>query len=193
MTKIVGITGGIGSGKTTLVQYIESMGIPVYIADDQAKMLMNVPETVNKIQSLFDVSVIIKDNVLDRKKIAELVFKNANLLDKLNKIVHPIVQHDFEQFVLRNQDCPVVVKEAAILFESGGYKQCDATILITAPLETRIERVMSRDGVKREEILERINNQWPDEEKKKLATYIVENTDLQTAKSEINQIFSLNF
>ena len=158
MTKIVGLTGGIGSGKSTVANYIASKGIPVYIADEEAKKIMERDDVIQKIQNLFTESILNSDNTLDRKKIAEFVFNNPEKLKELNAIVHPEVQLHFKNWVKEHEGFPYIIKEVAILFETGGNKQCDKVILITAPEELRIERAMKRDNLTKKDILARINN-----------------------------------
>lgn len=188
--KIVGVTGGIGSGKTTIINYIKSKGFAVYIADDAGKKVMQKPEIIQQINELFHNEVVLEDGFLDRSKIAALVFNDYEKLQQLNNIVHPAVALDFEEFKRENASEKVIFKETAVLFESGSYKNCDATILITAPLEVRIKRVMQRDNISKEQVESRIKNQLPDHEKAALATYIVENVDLQKAFKSIDDIIN---
>lgn len=187
MTKIVGLTGGIGSGKSTIAEYIHSKGIPVYIADDQAKKIMGDPEIVKKVREIFEENVV-ENEKLNRKKIAELVFSSPNLLQKLNEIIHPAVRENFNKWLKNNEKSNFIVKEAAILFESGGYKDCDKIILVTAPQDIRIERVMNRDKVSREQVLDRMKNQWSDEQKAAFSDYIIDNTDLSISLKEVDLI-----
>lgn len=186
--KIIGVTGGIGSGKTTLINYIKSKGFVVYLADEAGKEVMNQPEIISKINRIFDNEVLLPNGLLNRSKIAKLVFSNKELLNKLNEVVHPAVSIHFQNFLKEHQFEVLVFKEAAILFESGSYKTCDATILITAPEETRISRVVKRDGMSREEVIKRMANQMDESEKAKLATYIVENVDINLACENIDKI-----
>ena len=193
MTKIIGLTGGIGSGKTTVVKYFASKGIPVYIADEAAKDIMHDKKVVQEVQAIFSENVILKNGLLNRNAIRELVFTNKNKLEQLNKIIHPKVKIDFENWLKKNEKVPFIIKEVAILFETNGQKYCDATILVTAPIETRIKRVLARDKILRENILQIINNQLPEEEKMKLATYVIENKNLNiTYKTVDNLIEILN-
>lgn len=191
MTKIIGLTGGIGSGKSTVANYIASKGIPVYIADEEAKKIMEREDVKQKIQNLFDQSVFNSDNSLNRKKIAELVFNHPEKLKKLNTIVHPEVQLHFKNWVKEHKNYPFIIKEVAILFETGGNKQCDKVILITAPEELRIERAMKRDNLTKKDILVRINNQLPDSKKKKLSDFIVENINLNNTFLKIDEILKI--
>ncbi len=188
MVKIIGLTGGIGSGKTTVINYIKSKGFPVYIADEAGKEVMEYPEIITKINLLFNNEVLLPDGFLDRTKIASIVFQNKELLGQLNQIVHPAVALHFENFKKENATADVIFKESAILFESEAYKKCDATILITAPLHIRVHRVMLRDQITEEEVLKRVKNQMDDSEKTKLATYIVENIDLNETFKNVDQI-----
>jgi dephospho-CoA kinase len=193
MTKIIGLTGGIGSGKTTVAKYFASKGIPVYIADDAAKAIMDEPKVVQEVQAIFPQNVILKNGLLDRSTIRELVFADKSKLEQLNKIIHPKVKSDFENWLKKNKKAPFIIKEVAILFETNGQKYCDATILVTAPIETRIKRVLERDSTSRETILQIINNQLPEEEKMKLATFVVTNENLNiTYKTVDNLIEILN-
>ena len=191
MTKIIGLTGGIGSGKSTVANYIASKGIPVYIADEEAKKIMEREDVKQKIQNLFDQSVFNSDNSLNRKKIAELVFNHPEKLKKLNTIVHPEVQLHFKNWVKEHKNYPFIIKEVAILFETGGNKQCDKVILITAPEEQRIERAMKRDNVSKDSILSRIKNQIPESNKIQLSDFVIENIDLQKTLLKIDEILKI--
>ncbi|KGO90772.1 dephospho-CoA kinase [Flavobacterium suncheonense] len=187
MTKIIGLTGGIGSGKSTIAAYFKKRGIPVYIADEEAKKLMNTPEVIKKVQTVFDENII-ENNQLNRKKIAELVFSSPEQLKKLNSIVHPEVRKHFTDWVEKYKDRPFVIKEAAILFESGTFKDCDKIILVTAPEDVKIDRVMKRDKVSKGQVLERMKNQWSDEKKIPLSDYVIQNIDLETAIKKTEEI-----
>jgi dephospho-CoA kinase len=187
MTKIIGLTGGIGSGKTTLANYIKSLGIPVYIADEEAKNLFLNPKILQKIKTAFG-ETIFENNLLSKDRLAKIVFNDAPKLKKLNDIIHPAVKAHFEIWLKQFSDKPFVVKEAAILFESGGYKECDVIITVIAPLKTRIERVIQRDQTSEEAVLSRINNQWTDEMRISKSDYIIENNDLSIAKGQLDEI-----
>lgn len=185
---IVGLTGGIGSGKTTVARFFEALGIPIYFADDRAKALMvNSPELKESIVSLLGVTAYTEDGRLNRAYIASQVFNDKALLEELNGLVHPAVGKDFKQWA-SEQDSPYVIKEAAILFENGNYKAADKNILVTAPIEMRIERVMNRDGARKEDIEARMQHQWPDSEKIPLADYIIENIDLEQTRLQVNSL-----
>ena len=119
MAKVIGITGGIGSGKSTLLSYIETLGYPVYIADVEAKKLMDQEEIISKIQFLFNEVVLTEDNLLDRQKLAKIVFNDSKKLEKLNALIHPLVKKHFQDWVEAHADKSLVFKETAILFETG--------------------------------------------------------------------------
>ncbi len=174
----IGITGGMGSGKTTVCKVFETLGIAVYYADDKARQLMNENREVrNSIKAFFGDDIYGSNNMLDRAKLAQKVFINASLLKQLETIVHPAVANDFEQWANTHKNAlmPYIVKEAALLFESGSYRQLDKNILVLASLEDRIERIIKRDATTREMALQRIAKQWPDEQKEPLADYILIN------------------
>lgn len=187
MTKIIGLTGGIGSGKTTLANYLKSLGIPVYIADEEAKKLFLDPIILQKIKTAFG-ETIFENNLLSKDRLAKIVFKDTQKLKKLNDIIHPAVKAHFEIWLKQFSDKPFVVKEAAILFESGSYKDCDVIITVIASLKTRIERVIQRDQISEDTVLSRINNQWTDEMRIAKSDYIIENNDLSIAKQQLDEI-----
>ncbi len=191
MTKIIGLTGGIGSGKSTVANYIASKGIPVYIADEEAKKIMEREDVKQKIQNLFSDSVLNPDNSLNRKKIAEFVFNNPDKSKELNAIVHPEVQLHFKNWLKEHKNYPFIIKEVAILFETGGNKQCDKVILITAPEELRIERAMKRDNLTKKDILVRIKNQISESKKKELSDFVVENINLNNTFLKIDKILKI--
>ena len=185
--KVLGLTGGIGSGKTTVAGFFSELGIPVYIADDEAKILMNSdPEIKRQIKDLFGDAAY-KNELLDRQYLASRVFHDRDLLEKLNSIVHPAVGKHFLTWK-DQQDSDYVVYEAAILFEKGGYKKCDYNLLIIAPLEVKIARLQERDNASAEEIQARMNNQWSDEKKAQFADFIIENKELSETRHSVRKI-----
>lgn len=185
----VGVTGGIGSGKTTVCKIFEFLGIPVYYADDRAKALMSEDSKVIKaIRSLFGPEAYQRNGNLNRNYIAAIVFEDKEKLAALNSIVHPAVFADGEEWNKLQSNTPYTIKEAALLFESGGYKTLDKVITVTAPKEVRIKRVMSRDGLSRSAVLSRIKNQMPDEEKKRLADFIIYNGGNHSLIQQVWQI-----
>jgi dephospho-CoA kinase len=180
MTKIIGLTGGMGSGKTTIANHLNSLGIPVYNSDYQAKKILNLPETVESLKSVFG-DVIFTNELLDKEKLSKIVFKNPEQLKLLNQIIHPAVKVDFENWLKANKNSPLVIKEAAILFESGSYKNCDVIISVSAPQEIRIQRVIARDHLTYDEVMFRINNQWTDEMRNEKSDYVIDNQDIDKA------------
>lgn len=188
--KIIGLTGGIGSGKTTIANYFNSLGIPVYISDDQAKKISEQPEIINKITAVFGTSIL-ENNKINRKKLGSIVFNNQEQLQKLNQIIHPAVKKHFDNWIIEHKNHKILIKEAAILFESGAYKLCDSVISVVAPLETRILRVMNRDKISRDEALSRIKNQWTDEQRIQKSNFIIQNEYLQEAKKQVDKILVL--
>ena len=173
----VGITGGIGSGKTTVCKMFETQGVPVYYADDRAKYLMQHEHfLIDLIKKNFGEEVYV-NGTLDRKLLAAKVFNDKAKLDLLNSLVHPAVYRDTERWVEEQKEKKVayILKEAALLVETGSYKALDKLIVVTAPLETRIERVSERDKSDAVDVLARVKNQLPEEEKLKLADYVITN------------------
>ena len=190
MTKIIGLTGGIGSGKTTIANYFHSFGIPLYIADDEARKLMQFLEIVNAIKDAFGESIF-ENDILVREKLAKIVFDNPEKLQILNAIVHPAVKSHFKNWLLQHQSNSFAIYEAAILFESGSYKNCDFVIAVTAPVDIRIERVMKRDKTTRELILKRMEAQWTDEQRISKSDFVIENISLEKAKQKAEEILKI--
>lgn len=173
----VGITGGIGSGKSTVGHLFEMMGYPVYYADIRAKWLMNNDPTI-KAELMTTFGNAVYPDQLDRKALADIVFSNPDALVKLNNITHPAVRRDLDAWSTK-QSSPIVFKEAAILFESGTNRSVDKVICVVAPEITRIMRVMKRDKVTAAQVQERIKNQWSDEKKAALSDFIINADDQQ--------------
>lgn len=190
MTKIIGLTGGIGSGKTTIAGYFKEMGIPVYIADDEAKKIMQSKFVIEEIKKGFG-HFLFENDVLNRARLAEIVFNDSKKLDQLNAIVHPAVKKDFELWLQNNKNHDYVIYEAAILFESGRYKDCDIVITVTAPEEVRIQRVLKRDKTTREQVLSRMKMQWKDEERISKSNFVILNEDLKIAREEVVKILKI--
>ncbi len=184
---IVGLTGGIGSGKTTISKCFETFGIPVYIADDEAKGLMNRSKVIKrKLLQLFG-EFAYKDGELNRPFLASKIFRDKTLLLKMNTIVHPKVASHFKRW-LKKQDAPYVIKEAAIIFENKLESQYDFIITVIADEDLRITRVMKRDDASKEKIKAIIKNQLSDAEKIKKSDFVIINNDLDSAKEEVNGI-----
>lgn len=190
MTKIIGLTGGIGSGKTTVANHFMAAGIPVYIADDEARKLMQSDEIIAEIKKTFGSTVFDK-GILNREKLSGIVFKDSEKLKLLSAIIHPAVKKHFGNWVLNHKIDSYIIYEAAILFESGSYKDCDIIISVTAPLESRIQRVIQRDKTLRENVLSRINMQWNDEQRIEKSDFIIENDTPKNAKSSVDKILKI--
>jgi dephospho-CoA kinase len=190
MTKIIGLTGGIGSGKTTVADEFAKLGVPVYISDFQAKQIMQQPTTILLLRQKFGEHIFRKE-VLDRNELAEMVFSDSYKLNELNQLIHPLVKNDFENWLKKHNDKKFVIKEAAILFESGSYLDCDKIILVVAPIEIRMQRVLKRDGISRELILKKIASQISDEIKMQKSDYIIENLKLENTVTQVRKIFNL--
>ena len=184
---IVGLTGGIGSGKTTVAQMFESYGVPVYNSDERAKELMvKSGDLVDEIKSLLGEAAYTR-NGLNREYVARKVFADKDLLNSLNGLVHPAVRNDFNRWA-SEQNAPYVIQEAAILFENGAYEKFDSMILVTAPKMVRLKRIMQRDKESEDHILARMSHQWEDSKKLPLAHFVIENTDLEMTKAEVRKI-----
>ena len=191
--KRIGITGGIGSGKSFIATIIERMGYPVYYSDVSSKELTNAHPIIRK--GLID---LVGENVyfggeLDKKVLATAIFSNDELRLKVNQLIHPIVRQDFEDWA-NSQKSDLIFNEAAILFETGAYRNFDATILVYAPEELRLKRVLKRDFITKEEVIARIDNQMGDEEKLKMTPYSILNNGeiplLKQIEDVIDKIFS---
>jgi len=185
----IGITGGIGSGKTTVCKIFELLNIPVYYADSRAKLLMVTNnQLITNIKELLGKNSYNTDLSLNREYIAKIIFNDKTKLQGINDLVHPAVKNDFEEWA-NKQNSPYVIKEAALLFETGSYQDFDYNVLVSAPLELRILRVMKRDNSDKERVLSRVKNQMDDKEKIKLADYIINNDG---EHSLIDQIIELH-
>lgn len=196
--KIVGLTGGIGSGKSTVARAFQKFDVPVYIADDRSKYLLsNNKDVILKVTSLLGNKAYINVNGkvdANRAYIASQVFNDKKLLKKLNEILHPAVHKDFEQFTLLNKESLYIIYEAAILFETGGASKCDFTILVTASREERIKRVMQRDDVSLKDVESRMQHQWSQKQKLDLSNFVVYNDyiDLLPLKVRLIHEFMIN-
>ncbi len=185
--KIVGLTGGMGSGKTTIAHMFKKLGVAVYIADSEAKKLIqNSPEIHMKLIALLGEKVY-ENGILNKRFMAEKIFNNPDLLESVNAIVHPKVKEHFSQWANR-QKGNYVIKEAAILFENGGYRDCDSVILVTAPKKIRIQRILNRENITIDAIEARMKNQWSDTKKKKMADIVLENISLESTHLKVEKI-----
>ena len=182
----IGITGGIGSGKSTVCAIFQILGIPVFNADIEARKLYDEPQVKEAIILAFG-DIMYPQGVFDKKAMADLVFQSADKLKQLNELLHPLVQIQFDTW-LQQQVSPYAIKEAALLIEAGSYQQLDALILVTCPMNKRIERVMKRDRVTEDEVLARINKQLSEEDKRALCQYEIINDDRQLLIPQVLQL-----
>ena len=183
---VVGLTGGIGSGKSTIAAFFASLGVPVYDSDTEAKKLMHSAGLKTPLVEAFGKEVF-QNERLNKTWLSKQVFSDEQALEKLNRIVHPAVRVHFMEWA-STQNYPYVIQETALIFENHAQERYDRTLLVTAPEETRIQRVMRRSGWKREQVLARIEAQWSDTEKMKLASDILENLDLEVSQKRVNQL-----
>lgn len=184
------ITGNMGSGKTTICEILISQGIPVYFSDNRAKELMNQDKSLVKhIQKLFGKESY-SSGLLNRKWIAEIVFKDSKALNELNNLVHPVVHKDYLKWV-NQQSKDIVAYESAIVFEHGSEGKFDAVILVSCPERLRLDRIRKRDGFTEEEIQLRTRFQWSDEKKRKVSDYVIENINFPQAEQQVKTVLSL--
>lgn len=189
MTKIVGLTGGIGSGKTTVAKIFSELGVSVYIADEEARKITNLTETLQAIKMQFGDEMVV-NNQLNRTLMAELVFSNPDQLKVLNAIIHPRVAVHFNNWLSSHADEVFVIKETAILFETKSYLNCDLIITVIAPVEERVKRVMNREAISEIEIRNRMLNQWTDEQRTALSDFIICNTDLDDTRKQVLALYN---
>jgi dephospho-CoA kinase len=185
----IGITGNIGGGKTTVSKIFEVLGIPVFYADDAAKKVM-AEDTIliDELKKAFGAEAYFSDGTLNRKHIASIVFNDDAQLAKLNSIVHPAVFRAFDTWTGQVKNAPYVIKEAALLFESSSYKMCDYSVMVTAPLELRIQRVVQRDGLTRADVESRNAKQFSEEKKIQLADHVIRNDDTELVIPQVLEL-----
>jgi len=183
----IGLTGGIGSGKTTVAKIFEKLGIPVYYADDSAKRLMNTDAGLKAsiIKNFGEAAY--KEGELDRKYLAGIVFNDKEKLERLNSLTHPVTITDAEHWI-KKQTSPYIIKEAALLFESGAARYLDHVIGVYAPQHIRVKRIMDRDGLSVEEVMKRINRQIDEEIKIKLCDFVIINNEQQLVIPQIIEL-----
>ena len=191
----VGLTGNIGSGKTLVAEVFRTLGVPVFHADIEARKLFERFDIREKVISLLGEKILTQSGDLNRKAIADTVFANRSLLDQLNRIIHPAVREVYREWCQLHAISAYTLYEAAILFESGHYQSMDKVICVTAPEEIRIQRVMERDHVTREEVERRISNQWPEEKKIAMADFVIRNDGNESVIEQalkIHKVLMLN-
>lgn len=184
---IVGLTGGIGSGKSTVARIFKELGVPVYDSDKEAKLLMGVSQDVKSAITDLLGEKAYGNEGLNKSYIADKVFNDSELLEKLNGIVHPAVRKHFLDWA-KSQESPYVIQETALIFENNAQNNYDCTILVIAPSETRIQRVMDRDKVTRQAVVDRMKNQLHDDKKLDLANFSLENLDLDKTKRKVKEL-----
>jgi dephospho-CoA kinase len=181
----IGITGGIGSGKTLVCEVFSKMGVPVYQSDEESKQLLDTNKVLKaQLIGIFGDNIYTNAGLLDRKALADIVFNNTEALKQLNAVVHPLVRQHFLAW-LQEQHAKYILKEAAILFESKANIGLDKTIMVYSPLELRITRAMKRDGITRDAVMSRLEKQMPDEEKLKLCDFVLYNDEVQPLLPQI--------
>jgi len=183
----VGLTGNIGSGKSTVARIFEVLGVPVFNADSKAKIILDHPSTLLELKETFG-SEVITDGLTNRKELAKLVFNNKKALDQLNAIIHPKVRQQLLKWFQLQSHLPMAIEEAAIIFESGIQNNFDKVITVSCPDELAIERVMQRDKISRQEILSRMANQWSRKKKEKLADFVIHNDEIRLLIPQIIEV-----
>ena len=186
---IIGLTGGIGAGKTMVSNIFKTLGVPIYNSDNRAKYLMTNNNDLRKSLCSAFSNKVFNNNILDTNFLSNIVFNNALELKKLNTIVHPFVIRDFESWISK-QKSKFVIKEAAILIESGAYKKVDKIILVIANKEIRIDRIKNRDNINKEAILSRIDKQISDKERMQYADFVIDNNENKSIITQVKNIYN---
>jgi dephospho-CoA kinase len=184
----IGLTGSIGSGKSTVAKVFALLGVPVYFSDIEAKKILDQPEITKIITDKLGDDLLSDNGKIDRNDLAKIVFNNTELLQWLNSVIHPRVRKHFFEWVSNNETSPYIIQESAIMLETGFSKYFDKVVVITCPVEERINRVLSRDKMTREQILDRMENQWPEELKVKKADLVINNDDHTLAIPQIVEL-----
>jgi|AntRauTorckE5430_2_1112549.scaffolds.fasta_scaffold00450_6 dephospho-CoA kinase len=182
----IGLTGGIGSGKTLVANMFKNKNIPVFTADVEAKKILNDPSVVQDVSNTFNISLT-GDGLINKSELASIVFNDKAALEKLNSIIHPKVHERFQKWIL-NIEASYIIYEAAIIFEKGRASYFDFTILITAPKQVRMARVVQRDHSSEEEVKLRMRAQWSEFKKKKLADFIIKNTNIKQTQQQVDKL-----
>jgi len=188
----VGITGGMGSGKSTVCNILKNLGVPVFSSDDVGKMLLNNDDYLkSQIKKKFDSDMYTSSGTIDREQMARLVFNNPDELKKLNELVHPRVKAEFDSWCKKNEKKPYVVKEAAILFETDQHKELDKMVTVFCPKEERIRRIIKRDEVTKESVEKRMLHQYSDAERNALADFIIMNDGNEELLPQVKELHEL--
>jgi len=192
MTKLIGITGGIGSGKSFVCSIFRKLGVPVYDADIESKQLVNTSKIIKaKLIAHYGNDIYLDSGMLNKHKLSEIIFNNKEDLEKVNNIIHPEVFNNFNTWCKKNSDNNYLIQEAAIMFESGSNMLMDAVIFIDAPEDIRIKRVVERNNVTEQDVKKIIDNQMRPEEKKKLSDYIIINDDKELLLPQIIKLHNI--
>ena len=186
---IIALTGGIGSGKTTIAKLFETMGCLIYYSDEKAKEMYHRAEIKKRVIQLLGSEAYLLNSSLNTNYIAELIFKDKTILESLNSIIHPALEKDFEIYVKQQQVDRIIIKESALIFETDNYKKFDAIILVTAPIELKIKRIIKRTKLSRESIEKRMENQWDDEKKIPLSNYVICNNEIEAIIPQVISLF----
>lgn len=183
---IVGLTGGIGAGKSSVAKMFQELGVPVFNSDEQAKALYQRADLKEWLIQEFGAQLY-QNDLFQRQELAKIIFNDSKALHKVNAKIHPMVAQTFKSWVAK-QSSSYVIKEAAILIESGSYKSCDQIILVTAPEKVRLQRVVKRDGASETEVKARMDKQMPESEKMDYANFVIENLDLKLAENRVKEV-----
>lgn len=186
---IVGLTGGIGSGKSTVADLFSVLGAVIYNSDERAKEMYYLPEVKEKVIAVLGKEAYYYDGKINKDFISLKIFNDPSLLHKINDIIHPAVGEDFKAFVKAHDSAKLIIKETALLFEAGINKQVDKTILVTAPLEIKIKRLQKRDGATADQIAARIKNQEPDDRKLPMSDFVIVNDEIQALLPQVLEVF----
>lgn len=181
----IGLTGSIGSGKSTIAKVFYALGAPIYVSDIEAKKILDFPDIVKTITTKFDNNLLNEKGLINRQALASIVFNDPDALRWLNSLIHPHVRTHFQEWVNSHLSEPYIIQESAIMFETGFHSFFDKIIVVTCPEEQRFERVKSRDNMSREQFQERMENQWSEELKVKKADYIIANDDHSLALPQV--------
>lgn len=184
----LGLTGGIGSGKSTIAKVFQELGVPVYFADIEAKKFLLQNDVKADLLKIFGESVLDKTGLIDKAALAAIVFTDETELAKLNALIHPLLEKDFSNWINQYADAKYIVKEAAILFEAGFDKAVDLILTVSAPVEQRVKRVIARDNVHQQQVIDRISKQWTDQQREAKSQYIILNSNEDMILDEILKI-----